>query len=56
MRSRFVQGAEDGDETVVVDGIRVFIAKAIIEEYGEVEVDVSQEHDQLIVRSLGSDV
>lgn len=54
VRPRFVEAAEDGDEEVVADGIRVFIAKAILDTHGDVEVDVSAEHEQLIVRPLGS--
>ena len=53
IRPRFVEGPEEGDETVVVDGIRVFIAKAICDEHGAVEVDVTAEHEQLVVRPLG---
>jgi hypothetical protein len=52
VRPRFVQRPEDGDETVVADGIRVFIAKAIIDELGDVTVDVTPEHGRLVVRPV----
>ena len=56
VRPRFVPGPEDGDETVDADGIRVFVAKAILDANGgAVEVDVTPEHEQLTVRPLPSD-
>ena len=54
VRPRFVPGAEDGDEIVEADGIRVFIAAAILDAHGEVEIDVTPEHEQLVVRPVGS--
>ncbi len=50
VRPRFVETPEEGDETVVADGIRVFIAKQIVDELGEVVVEVTPEHGQLVVR------
>jgi hypothetical protein len=50
IRPRFVEAPEDGDETVEIGGIRIFIAKAILDEHGDVEVDVTPEHGQLMVR------
>ena len=56
VRPRFVPGAEEGDETVDAGGIRVFIAKTILDANGgSVEVDVTAEHEQLTVRPLASD-
>lgn len=56
MRPRFVPGAEEGDETIEADGIRVFIARAILDAHGgDVEIDVTDEHESLIVRPLASD-
>ncbi len=56
VRPRFVPGAEEGDETIEADGIRVFIARAILDANGgDVEIDVTAEHEQLTVRPLGSD-
>jgi hypothetical protein len=50
VRPRFVETPEDGDETVEAEGVRVFIARAILDEHGDVEVDVTPEHGQLVVR------
>ena len=51
VRPRFVADPEPTDTTVEVDGIRVFVADAIVSEHGDdLVVDVSDEHDQLIVR------
>jgi iron-sulfur cluster assembly protein len=50
VRPRFVEGPQDGDETVDAEGIRVFIAKTIIDELGDVIVDVTAEHGRLTVR------
>jgi hypothetical protein len=56
VRPRFVPGAEEGDETVEADGIRVFIARSILDgNGGDVEIDVTDEHEQLVVRPLASD-
>lgn len=52
MRPRFVPAPEPDDEVVEHDGIRVFIARAILDEHGgDVVVDVSPEHETLTVRS-----
>jgi Fe-S cluster assembly iron-binding protein IscA len=50
VRPRFVEEPEDGDETVEVEGVRVFIAKSVLDEHGDVEVDVTPEHGNLMVR------
>ena len=55
VRPRFVAAPEPGDETVEADSIRVFVAKAILDEHGEVEIDVTDEHESLMVRPLPSD-
>ena len=56
VRPRFVPGAEEGDETLEAGGIRVFIAKAILDANGgDVEIDVTDEHEELAVRPLPSD-
>jgi hypothetical protein len=56
VRPRFVPGAEEGDETVEAGGIRVFIARTILDANGgDVEIDVTPEHETLTVRPLGSD-
>ena len=56
MRPRFVPAPESDDEIVEEDGIRVFIARSILDEHGgDVVVDVTEEHESLTVRPLGSD-
>ncbi len=52
VRSRFAPGPDAGDEVVEIEGIRVFVASSIVAEHGpDLVVDVSAEHDQLIVTS-----
>ena len=54
MRPRFVEQPESGDEVVDAEGIRVFVARSIVEEHGgDVEIGVTPEHGQLIVRPIG---
>jgi Fe-S cluster assembly iron-binding protein IscA len=55
VRPRFAAAPEEGDEVVESEGVRVFVARAILEELGEVEIDVTPEHEQLTVRPLESD-
>lgn len=50
VRPRFVSGPQDGDESVEIDGLRVFVAREIVDELGDVVVAVSAEHSQLEVR------
>jgi Fe-S cluster assembly iron-binding protein IscA len=55
LRPRFVPGAEADDEVVEQDGIRVFIARAILDQHGgDVVIDVTPEHETLMVRPVGS--
>ena len=54
VRSRFATEAEPTDVVVETEGIRVFVANAIVEEHGDVEIAVTDEHDQLTVRPLRS--
>jgi hypothetical protein len=54
VRPRFVESPEEGDETIEEGGVRVFIAKQILDELGPVEVGVTAEHEQLTVRPLES--
>lgn len=49
VRPRFVPAPEPDDEVIETGGIRVFIAASIVAE-GEVEVDVTPEHETLEVR------
>jgi len=55
VRPRFVAAPEAGDEVVEVEEIRVFVARTILDELGEVVIDVTVEHDQLTVRPVESD-
>lgn len=50
VRPRFVEVPEEGDETIEIEGLRVFIAKQITDELGEVVVEVTPEHGRLVVR------
>lgn len=55
VRPRFVAAPEAGDEMLDTAGVRVFIAKAILDANGgAVEIDVTDEHEELIVRPLAS--
>lgn len=53
VRPRFVTAPEEGDETIEAAGLRIFIARTIVDELGPVVVDVTPEHGQLTVRPLG---
>jgi hypothetical protein len=56
VRPQFVPGPSEGDETVEADGVRVFVARAILDANGgDVEIDVTPEHETLTVGPLGSD-
>ena len=52
VRPRFVPAAQEGDTVVEIEGLRIFVAKDIVDELGGVEVVVTPEHSQLEVRSL----
>jgi hypothetical protein len=51
VRPQFVAEPLAGDEVVDVDGMRVFVAQKIVEEYGDVVIDATEEHGNLVVRS-----
>jgi hypothetical protein len=53
VRPRFVATPEETDEVLETEGIRVFVARTIVEEHGDVEIGVTPEHGQLVVRPLG---
>ena len=56
VRPQFVPGPAEGDETIEADGVRVFVARAILDANGgDVEIDVTPEHEQLVVRPMASD-
>jgi Fe-S cluster assembly iron-binding protein IscA len=50
VRPRFAPGPEEGDETVEADGVRVFVDARIASSAPTVEIDLSSEHETLIVR------
>ena len=51
VRPHFVSEPGDGDEVVVLEGISVFVARAIVDDLGDLIVDVTSEHGNLTVRS-----
>jgi Fe-S cluster assembly iron-binding protein IscA len=55
VRPQFVTEPRDDDEVTVVEGMRVFIARAIVDDLGDVVVDATEEHGNLIVRMERSD-
>jgi Fe-S cluster assembly iron-binding protein IscA len=54
VRPRFVPAPEPGDEVVEAEGLRIFVAAALVEEIGDIEIDVTDEHEQITVRRLDS--
>lgn len=54
VRPRFVRDGEPDDVAIVQDGIRIFIAPSILEGREDVEIAVTPEHEQLVVRSVRS--
>jgi hypothetical protein len=54
VRARFVPAPEPDDEIVEVGGLRIFVARSILDEHGDVEIDVTEEHETLMVRPLES--
>lgn len=53
VRSRFETDPEPADTVVETEGIRVFVAQDIAQD--DVEIAVTDEHDQLTVRPLRSE-
>lgn len=53
IRPRFVSDPEPEDVVVEAEGIRVFVAGSIAAE-GDVEIAVTPEHDELVVRPVRS--
>lgn len=53
VRPRFETEPRPTDEVVEVERLRVFVARDIVDELGDVEVDVSEEHERLVVRRAG---
>jgi hypothetical protein len=55
VRPRFAPAPGETDEVVDADGIRVFVSRSIVELHESIEIAVSQEHEQLIVRGVATD-
>ncbi len=53
IRPRFVTAPEPDDIVAEAEGVRVFIDSSLVD--GDVEIGVTSEHDQLVVRPIGSD-
>jgi Fe-S cluster assembly iron-binding protein IscA len=54
VRPRFVTEPGPDDEVVDADGVRVFVARNIVDMHESIEIAVTPEHENLIVRPLGS--
>ena len=52
LRSRFVTGAEEGDETISLEGVQIFVARSVVDVAPDVEITVTDEHDKLVLRPL----
>jgi Fe-S cluster assembly iron-binding protein IscA len=50
VRPRFVAEPADDDEVAEVDGVRIFVARSIVDDLSDVIVDVTPEHGTLVVR------
>lgn len=57
IRPRFAPEPSPGDEVVETGGVRIFVASNILTgdiAAGDIEIGVSDEHESLVVRPLGS--
>ena len=50
VRPSFVTEPMPDDEVVVVEGMRVFVSRGIVEQRDEVVIDATEEHGNLVVR------
>jgi hypothetical protein len=53
LRPRFASEPEPTDVVIESEGIRVFVAESIA--HGDVEIGVTSEHDELVVRPVASE-
>lgn len=53
IRPRFTSEPDPTDIVVEAEGIRMFVAQALVEGEGDVEIAVTPEHETLVVRPLG---
>ncbi|HVL81912.1 MAG TPA: iron-sulfur cluster biosynthesis family protein [Actinomycetota bacterium] len=51
VRPRFAPAPEPTDEVVELEGVRVFVDRQIADSAPEVTIDVSDEHETLVVRA-----
>ena len=51
VRPHFVAEPFGDDEVADVEGMRVFVARAIVDELGDVVIDATAEHGNLTVRA-----
>lgn len=51
VRPHFVAEPFGDDEVAEIEGMRVFVARAIVDELGDVVVDATAEHGNLTVRT-----
>ncbi len=54
VRPRFAPAPGETDEVVDADGVRVFVSRSIVELHESIEIAVSPEHEQLVVRRVAS--
>jgi Fe-S cluster assembly iron-binding protein IscA len=50
VRPRFAPEPSPGDETLELEDLRVFVDRRILEEHGDVVIDVTAEHETIVVR------
>ena len=50
MRPQFVTDPMPDDEVVEIEGLRVFVSRAIVEQRDDVLIDATEEHGNLVVR------
>ena len=53
VRPRFASAPGPTDEVVDAGGIKVFVARNIVELHDSIEIAVTPEHEQLVVRPVG---
>ena len=54
VRPRFAPQPGETDEVVDADGVRVFVSRSIVDLHESIEIAVTPEHEQLIVRPVTS--
>jgi len=55
VRPRFAPAPGESDEVVDADGVRVFVSRSIVDLHESIEIAVTPEHEQLVVRPITSD-